>query len=136
MSTKKATPDMAENVYNLANDCGALSTQNGKMQWSKQMLDSFISNPDSFVLCYMSEDKIAGVIICMYSPDFFKLHIENLFVSPENRNKNIGENLVNNAIDFAKKKGAKYVCSLNSNLDGYFEKLGFNRGNIFNWYCL
>ena len=131
-----ATPQMAEEIFNLAEQSNATSTQNNKVYWSKQMLDSFISNKDSFVLVYRDEDNLSGAIVCMYSPEFNKLHIENLFVKPDKRGNNIGESLVNETLRYAKQKGAKYVCALNSQINEYLNKLGFEQGSIFCWYNL
>ena len=128
-----ATLDMSERLFELARKCNATKTQKNKLNWNKQMITDFINSPNSFVLVCIKWNKIVGAIFCLKSQEFNKLHIENIFVDKDSRNNGIAEALINSATLEAKKDGKKYVCVLDSALNNYFEKLGFEVGKIFCW---
>lgn len=132
MKIRKATLEDTDKIFSLAK-----SEKNFKVSeeapyfWPKHILKICLeSNNPIFVA--EEGNNILGFIITNYNPSFSKAIIENIYVDPEYRGKNIGEELLKKLIEELKSIKCEYVCCQtekdNSNALDFFIKNGFNRG--------
>ena len=100
--------------------------------WPKSVLIDCIKSKNNLILVTEENKHIVGFIIANYNPCFKKAIIENIFVKPEHRDKNIGKLLLKSLLKKLAVLKCEYVCSLveeNSNVAvDFYIKNGFNKG--------
>ncbi len=107
-------------------------------KYSKQELLELFENPSRPVLVATNEqDEVVGYCFCIVKTadtlalkNIITLHIDDLFVDPSLRGKNVGKFLLEHAIDLAKEVGAYNidlnVWEFNENAREFYQHLGFS----------
>ena len=131
---QRASLDNLKDLEHIAKICDAHKTPH-KMVWSLDLLKAFYSDPNSTIFVY-HKGKVVGGIIARYNNDYSKLHIYNIFVSPNYQNCGIGKSLIEQLCKDAKTHGTEYICTLNNSISKYFEKQNFVKGKIYLWHKL
>lgn len=110
--------------------------QKGKQKYSKEDLESVLSNDQTPVWVAEEKRKVVGYIFCIYEEvkdhtsltDRKTLYIDDLCVDKEFRQKGIGKALYNYVKMIAKSKGCYDVTlnvwNLNPGAIAFYEKLG------------
>ena len=92
---------------------------------SNKIKSQFKNSKDMFA--YFIDDKPVGYYSLSFNDN--ECEINNLCVLPEYRHKNIGKQLLNHAIEFAKEKGNKWVnvsiVEENIKLKEWYQSMGF-----------
>ena len=100
--------------------------------WPESVLSNCIQSKNNPILVAEESKHIIGFIIANYNLCFKKAIIENIFVSPEYRGKNIGESLLKSLLKKLIALKCEYVCSLTEEKNNvavdFYIKNGFNKG--------
>lgn len=109
--------------------------------WPKHVLRSCIKSKTDWLIIAEENDKIFGFVVVNYSPVFKKAVVENVFVSPQHRGRDIGKKLLAEAIKKIQKTGCEYTCVIvqrdnQSAINFYLKndfKYGFEKNKSFVW---
>ncbi len=116
--------------------------QNGSEEALKTFIETRLQHKESAILLAFLENKAVGIAQlypCFSTLGLSKIWILNdLFVESNYRGHRIGKALINAAVAFAKKEGAKRI-DLKTEHDNHtakalYEKYGFQRDEIYDHY--
>ena len=106
--------------------------------WSREILKNCVNSKTDFLLIAEDNKDIIGFIIANYNPNFKKAIIENIFVKPEFKDRDIGKRLLKFLLDKLKKIKCEYVCALvdtnGKPAINFYLKEGFNKGMNCVWF--
>lgn len=137
IKVRKATANDAAFIHNIGSSVPEFLVNNQTVNfWPLEILTTALGSED--VLMLVAEDKnIQGFIIAQLNRGLSKATIENIFVLPEYRDKNIGETLVGTLLEELVANKFSYVATLipteASGASNLYEKLGFLEGETFLW---
>ncbi len=142
---RKAQPKDADTVLNMLGEILKLHHEGRPdlfnetgSKYSKEQLLEIFENPNRPVLVATNEhDDVVGYCFCIVKTadtsalkDIITLHIDDLYVDPTLRGKNVGKFLLDHAIDLAKQVGAYNidlnVWEFNENAREFYQHLGFS----------
>uniref|UniRef100_A0A6C0JLA4 N-acetyltransferase domain-containing protein n=1 Tax=viral metagenome TaxID=1070528 RepID=A0A6C0JLA4_9ZZZZ len=95
-----------------------------------------ISKLGTIVVCYIKPDIIIGTGTIMIEPKIihggkYVGHIEDVVVHPLYRNKKVAKGIISKLVSHGNKCNCyKIILDCNSNLQSFYEKLGFQNKNI------
>ena len=133
MEIKTATLEDINTIIKLGNSVNEFQVSDEAVTfWPKEILTNCIKSKKNPILVAEENKQIIGFIIANYNSSFKKAIIENIFVNPDFRGKDVGKFLLNNLLNNLKELGCEYVCSLvkdNSNVAiEFYLKNNFNKG--------
>ena len=133
MKIRIATLEDTEPIHKLGNLVSEFQVSDeAPTFWPKKILINCIKGNNSPVLVAEENKQIIGFIIANYNPSFKKATIENIFVNPKNRGKEVGKLLLSQMLNKLKKLDCKYVCALTESHNNlaieFFLKNEFNKG--------
>ena len=103
--------------------------------WTKSAFEQILASDNTYAVVYET-DKIIGYGIALVSRK--SLHIANLAVRSERREKGIGSIILLHFLDYAYKEGKQFVTLEvrvnNSAAIKLYRKFGFKRYNVRHWY--
>lgn len=104
--------------------------------WPKDILKNCVKSTKDKLILVKDNQKIIGFLIANNNSTFKKVIIENIYISPNYRDKWIGKMLMDFTIENLKIGWCEYVCLLverNNKAIGFYKKNGFNQGSEFVW---
>ncbi|MFO7710670.1 MAG: GNAT family N-acetyltransferase [Candidatus Woesearchaeota archaeon] len=133
MEINTATLEDIDTIIRLGNTVNEFQVSNEVITfWSKNVLVDCIKSANNPILIAKENNQMIGFIIANYNPVFKKAIIENIFVDPDFRGKEVGRLLLDNLISQLKGLGCEYVCSLteitNDSTVRFYLKNNFNKG--------
>lgn len=141
MNVRAATVDDVEELCRLGNTVDEFKVSAEVVTfWPKETVVSIVIKSE--VPIYVAEDseKIIGFIITNYNPVFGKAIIENVFVLPGQRGKNVGHELLAAVLTKLRKLACPYVCALMEvsypDAIKFYGDEGFSRGIDCVWMDL
>jgi len=102
---------------------------------AKLVLKKIRSNQNHVIMVADLDGQIVGSITLLIEPKFIHQgglvgHIEDVVVRSELQGKEIGEQLVNAALEYAKNHGCyKTILDCDDNVKPFYEKIGFKRNS-------
>jgi len=102
---------------------------------AKLILKKIRSNQNHVIMVADLDGQIVGSITLLIEPKFIHQgglvgHIEDVVVRSELQGKEIGEQLVNAALEYAKNHGCyKTILDCDDNVKPFYEKIGFKRNS-------
>lgn len=102
---------------------------------AKIVLKKIRSNQNHVIMVADLDGQIVGSITLLIEPKFIHQgglvgHIEDVVVRSELQGKEIGEQLVNAALEYAKNHGCyKTILDCDDNVKPFYEKIGFKRNS-------
>lgn len=105
---------------------------------SEKNYNNIITNLDKNhnIYVYVIDNKIVGMITIIHEQKLIHngskiLHIEDLVVDKEYKNRGIGRDLINYCLDkINNKEYYKIILDCCEELEGFYNKLGFEKKNI------
>ncbi len=100
---------------------------------AKKVLENIQSNPNHVIFVAVLDNKIVGSTTLLIEPKFIHEgglvgHIEDVVVTKEKQGFGIGEKLIENSLDYAKKAGCyKTILDCTDDVKPFYEKIGFKR---------
>jgi len=133
MEIKTATLEDIDTIIKLGNSVNEFQVNDEVVTfWSKTILVDCIKSKNNLILIARENKQIIGFIIANYNPSFKKAIIENIFVNPNFRGKEVGKLLLDNLLSKLKKLGCEYICSLteikNNVAVKFYLNNNFNKG--------
>ncbi|MGI5897790.1 MAG: GNAT family N-acetyltransferase [Candidatus Dojkabacteria bacterium] len=108
--------------------------------WPIQLLRNSVGKEDVVFLIIEKEGNLIGFIIVNLNYSLSKGEVEDIFIIEPERNKGYGTMLLQKSIEITRNRGViykiEYVNALTNTAEGFFEKNGFIRGNVFTWFSL
>jgi len=96
-----------------------------------------IKDKENLILVAKEKQQIIGFIIGAYNSSFKKATIENIYVNPDFRGKEVGKLLLNDLLTKLEELGCEYLCALteieNNVAIKFFLNNRFNKGRTFVW---
>ena len=133
MKIKTATLKDIDTIIELGNSVNEFQVSTEVVIfWPKDVLIDCIKSKNNPILVAKENKQIVGFIIANYNHSFKKAIIENIFVDPNYRGKEVGKLLLNNLLDKLKELDCEYVCSLteieNNVAIKFYLNNSFNKG--------
>ena len=133
MDIKTATLEDIDTIIKLGNSVNEFQVSNEVVTfWPENILIDCIKSKNNPIFVAKENKQIIGFIIANYNPSFKKAIIENIFVDPNFRGKDVGKLLLDNLLNKLKELGCEYVCSLteieNNVAVKFYLNNNFNRG--------
>lgn len=133
MDIKTATLEDIDTIIKLGSSINEFQVSDEVVTfWPKNVLIDCIKSKNNPIFVAKENKQIIGFIIANYNPSFKKAIIENIFVNPDFRGKEVGKLLLDNLLDKLKELGCEYVCSLteieNNVAVKFYLNNKFNRG--------
>ena len=105
---------------------------------SEKSYNDIINNLDDNhnIFVYVLDNKIVGMITLLHEQKLIYngskiLHIEDLVVDKEYKNRGIGRDLINYCLDkISKEEYYKIILDCSEELERYYNKFGFEKKNI------
>ncbi|HSG73894.1 MAG TPA: GNAT family N-acetyltransferase [Nitrosopumilaceae archaeon] len=100
---------------------------------AKKVFEDIQSNPNHVIFVAIVDNKIVGSTTLLIEPKFIHEgglvgHIEDVVVAKEKQGLGIGEKLIENSLDYAKKAGCyKTILDCTDDVKPFYEKIGFKR---------
>jgi len=105
--------------------------------WPKDILGKAVSSSDTLILVAEANQQIVGFIIANLNVSLRKAIIENVYVSPENRDAGIGSKLLAELLANLDGTNIEYVSTLipldADNASRLYLEAGFSKGEPFLW---
>jgi ribosomal protein S18 acetylase RimI-like enzyme len=138
MKIKTATLGDVDTLVKLGNSVNEFQVSDEVVTfWPKEVLVNCIKSKNNPIFVAIKNKEIIGFIISNYNSYFKKAIIENIFVNPDFRGKEVGKLLLCNLLSELKSLGCEYVCSLteveNEVAIEFYLKNGFNKGISCVW---
>lgn len=98
---------------------------------ARRILDKIKSNPNHIIFVALEKQRVVGSTTLLLEPKFIHKgglvgHIEDVVVSKNMQGKGIGEKLIQNALNYAKKEGCyKTILDCKEDVRKFYEKIGF-----------
>lgn len=132
LNVRLASANDVDGMHDLGKDVAEFAvTDNTVTFWPKSVLARAV-NSDDVVVLVAETDSIAGFLIAQYSDGLKKAVIENIFVRPDMRKRNMGDMLLKRALEVLRDKGCEFVATLVPSgaqaAAGLYEKHGFRQG--------
>jgi glucosamine-phosphate N-acetyltransferase len=102
-------------------------------QKAKRIYSKIKSNPNHVIFVAVLDGKVVGSTTMIIEPKFIHDggcvgHIEDVVVSKEHQKKGIGEKLVTELLDYAKKNNCyKTILDCKDDVKPFYEKIGFKK---------
>ena len=102
-----------------------------ELEKAKKILENIHSNPNHVIFVAILENKIVGSTTLLIEPKFIHEgglvgHIEDVVVTKEKQGLGIGEKLIEESLDYAKKAGCyKTILDCTDDVKPFYEKIGF-----------
>jgi GNAT superfamily N-acetyltransferase len=133
MDIQTATLEDIDTIIKLGNSVNEFQVSNEVVTfWPKDVLIDCIKSKNNPIFVTKENKQIIGFIIANYNPSFKKAIIENIFVDPNFRGKDVGKLLLDNLLNKLKELCCEYVCSLpeieNNVAVKFYLNNNFNRG--------
>ncbi len=138
MDIKTATIEDVDTIIKLGNSVNEFQVSDEVVVfWPKNVLIDCIKNKNNPIFVAKENKQIIGFIVANYNSSFKKAIIENIFVIPNFRGKEVGKLLLDNLLKELKELGCEYVCSLaeieNDIAVKFYINNGFNKGINYVW---
>ncbi len=105
--------------------------------WPKETLLNWVGTKEDVLLVAEEKGEIMGFVICRTHKKTSTASLDNIWVSPRFRGKDLSKKLLNYLLKELKKREIGYVFGLvkEDNLSSikFFEKNNFNKGYNFYW---
>ena len=113
MEIKPATLEDVDQIINLGKSVSEFQVSDRVVTfWPKKVLIDCIKSKQNPIFVAVEDSQIIGFIIANYNPSFKKTIIENIFVDPDFRGREIGKSLLDSLLNRLKELDCEYVCSL------------------------
>lgn len=127
----------AEKLLNLINSSQQL-TGDDEIQYTKEMIIEYITNPINLFYVYEIDNKIAGIVLAEFWKKAKFVYLTIIIVDEEHQGKGIGKKLMNYIEELAKKHnmGALYGYTEinNEKMKNLFSKLNYKKGKKYFFY--
>ncbi len=138
MEIRAATIKDTDTIIKLGNLINEFQVSNEVVTfWPKNVLIDCIKSKNNPLLVVEKNENIVGFILANYNSSFKKAIIENIYVNPDYRGREVGKLLLNNLLNELKKLGCEYVCSITESKNNaaveFHLKNGFNKGMNCVW---
>lgn len=138
MQIRKALAEDVDAIYALGEKVAEFSVNEETVTfWPKDILVQAVSSSDTIVLVAEQDQEIAGFIIANLNTSLRKAIIENVYVSPDNRDAGIGSRLLNELLLSLNGTAIEYVSTLipldADNASSLYVEAGFSKGEPFLW---
>ncbi|MFA5871261.1 MAG: GNAT family N-acetyltransferase [Parcubacteria group bacterium] len=138
MRIRKAKVDDVKKIDELGRDVSEFSVSKDTVNfWPKKILRNCIQSKSGFLFVAEENEEIVGFIIINHNPTFKKAIIENIFITPSHRNREIAKKLLKTAIEKLKSIKCEYVCALvdsqNEKAEKFYITNGLKKGKAFVW---
>lgn len=128
----KDFPDKREEIFSL------LSQLTSAPLISEKSYNNIINNLDDNhnIFVYVLDNKIVGLITLLHEQKLIHngskiVHIEDLVVDKEYKNRGIGRDLINYCLDkISKEEYYKIILDCSEELERFYNKFGFEKKNI------
>lgn len=128
----KDFPDKREEIFSL------LSQLTSAPLISEKSYNNIINNLDDNhnIFVYVLDNKIVGMITMLHEQKLIHngskiVHIEDLVVDKEYKNRGIGRDLINYCLDkISKEEYYKIILDCSEELERFYNKFGFEKKNI------
>lgn len=128
----KDFPDKREEIFSL------LSQLTSAPLISEKSYNNIINNLDDNhnIYVYVLDNKIVGMITLLHEQKLIHngskiVHIEDLVVDKEYKNRGIGRDLINYCLDkISKEEYYKIILDCSEELERFYNKFGFEKKNI------
>ena len=128
----KDFPDKREEIFSL------LSQLTSAPLISEKSYNNIINNLDDNhnIFVYVLDNKIVGTITLLHEQKLIHngskiVHIEDLVVDKEYKNRGIGRDLINYCLDkISKEEYYKIILDCSEELERFYNKFGFEKKNI------
>lgn len=128
----KDFPDKREEIFSL------LSQLTSAPLISEKSYNNIINNLDDNhnIFVYVLDNKIVGMITLLHEQKLIHngskiVHIEDLVVDKEYKNRGIGRDLINYCLDkISKEEYYKIILDCSEELERFYNKFGFEKKNI------
>ncbi len=128
----KDFPDKREEIFSL------LSQLTSAPLISEKSYNNIINNLDDNhnIFVYVIDNKIVGMITLLHEQKLIHngskiVHIEDLVVDKEYKNRGIGRDLINYCLDkISKEEYYKIILDCSEELERFYNKFGFEKKNI------
>ena len=128
----KDFPDKREGIFSL------LSQLTSAPLISEKSYNNIINNLDDNhnIFVYVLDNKIVGLITLLHEQKLIHngskiVHIEDLVVDKEYKNRGIGRDLINYCLDkISKEEYYKIILDCSEELERFYNKFGFEKKNI------
>ena len=104
-----------------------------ELEKAKKVLENIQSNPNHVIFVAILDNKIVGSTTLVVEPKFIHEgglvgHIEDVVVTKEKQGLGIGEKLIKESLDYAKKVGCyKTILDCTDDVKIFYEKIGFKK---------
>ena len=128
----KDFPDKREEIFSLLSQLTSAPLISEKSY--NNIIDNLDDNHNIFV--YVLDNKIVGMITLLHEQKLIHngskiVHIEDLVVDKEYKNRGIGRDLINYCLDkISKEEYYKIILDCSEELERFYNKLGFEKKNI------
>lgn len=113
VNIREATEDDINAIFQLGSKVDEFQVSKDVVTfWPKETLRKIILESEIPIIVAFEDNNIVGFVITNYNSSFGKAIIENIFVLPEFRRKQIGRELLNALLELLQKNGCQYVCTL------------------------
>ena len=134
---RKAEQKDIMSIYNMGLNVNEFNTTDTTATfWPQDILKNIINSKHGYIFIAEADKQLVGFIIINYNCIFKKALIENIFVNPDYRQKDIAKKLLSMAKTEIKKVGCEYLCTLvepSSSAFTFYLNNNFTPGKEFVW---